>query len=82
MNSKDIYLEKVSFVRSFPFLVVSLILIFSSIIDFKSQVQATWLYLEPIFSSEDIQLQMPLEGEKFREVDDYWYEHIFIFMFD
>lgn len=30
------------------------------------------MYLEPVFSSEDIMKQMPLEGNKFREVDKEW----------
>lgn len=34
--------------------------------------QATWLYLEPIFNSEDIVKQMPAEGDKFRQVDTMW----------
>ena len=38
------------------------------------QVQAVWLYLEPVFSSEDIMNQMPQEGRKFKEVDQGWRE--------
>lgn len=36
------------------------------------KVQVVWMYLEPVFSSEDIMKQMPLEGTKFREVDKSW----------
>ncbi len=34
--------------------------------------QQSWLYLQPIFGSEDIMQQMPNEGRKFKAVDTAW----------
>lgn len=34
--------------------------------------QGKWLYLEPIFSSEEIMKQIPKEGSAFRQMDATW----------
>lgn len=35
-------------------------------------MQASWMYLEPIFGSEDILEQMPKEGGLFHQNDKVW----------
>lgn len=42
------------------------------VLDYWVKVQSVWLYLEPVFSSDDIMKQMPVEGAKFKEVDNNW----------
>jgi len=41
-------------------------------LDLWLKLQVVWMYLEPVFKSDDIIKQMPVEGQKFREVDRAW----------
>lgn len=44
----------------------------SELIEEVAKCQRTWMYLEPIFASDDIHKQMPQEGTYFRDVDTLW----------
>ena len=44
----------------------------SEVLDEWITVQRSWMYLEPIFGSDDIMEQLPLEGKRFAAVDRSW----------
>ena len=44
----------------------------SEVLDEWMAVQRNWLYLQPIFDSEDINKQLPTEGKRFATVDKNW----------
>lgn len=42
------------------------------VVDVWMQCQRQWLYLEPIFSSDDIMTQLPIESKRFTTMDRTW----------
>lgn len=42
------------------------------VLDVWIRVQANYLYLEPIFHSEDITKKLPLEAREFTKIDKMW----------
>ncbi|XP_036144833.1 dynein heavy chain 3, axonemal isoform X1 [Monomorium pharaonis] len=57
------------------------LIMMQDIIDQWLLCQGTWMYLEPIFSSEDIMRQMPTESRNFRRIDKIW-RSIMSYVFD
>ncbi|XXQ31525.1 Dynein heavy chain AAA lid domain containing protein [Plasmodiophora brassicae] len=50
----------------------SRLVLVSKVVEEWLACQKTWLYLDPIFSSDDIMRQMPVEARRFQMVDQYW----------
>ena len=48
----------------------------SEIIEQWLNCQRNWMYLEPIFSSDDIMKQLPAEGAKFKACDRQWRKYL------
>ena len=50
------------------------LVLLQDILDEWLKCQSKWIYLEPIFGSEEIMKQIPKEGTAFREMDTIWRE--------
>jgi dynein heavy chain, axonemal len=48
------------------------LLLTSDILEEWLMCQVQWMYLEPIFASDDIQKQLPSEHKRFLQVDGFW----------
>eukprot|EP00392_Amoebophrya_sp_AT5.2_P006221 g6231.t1 len=48
------------------------LMLVSETLDMWLKVQRSWMYLQPIFDSEDIMKQLPAEGKRFKQVDAQW----------
>ena len=46
--------------------------VIAEILEELKRCQKTWMYLSPLFSSEDVQLTLKLETDRFAEVDAKW----------
>ncbi|XP_018331814.1 dynein heavy chain 1, axonemal-like [Agrilus planipennis] len=44
----------------------------SQVVETWIELQKTWMYIEPIFTSEDIKLQLPIESKKYSSMERTW----------
>ena len=52
------------------------LVLMSDVLEVWMEVQRGWLYLQPIFDSDDIMKQLPTEGKRFKTVDKNWRQEL------